>query len=118
MVYDVQEQKITLLERCHGHQLLRFHGACFHANKWSIAPVIITCGEEPLFAHDLLLLKSIMLTKPYDHTQLRVGPVAKLLRRALLKFHRKRRMRVITEVARWVPMEAAELDRIMGPFLD
>ena len=118
LVYDVQEQKITVLQRCHGHQLLRFHEACFSANKWSIAPVFITCGEEPLFAHDLLLLKSIMLTKPYDHTQLRVGPVAKLLRRALLKLRRKRRMQVITEVARWVPMEAAELDRIMGPFLD
>ena len=117
-VYDVQERKTYVLDHCHGHQFLRFHGACFHANKRSIAPVFVTYCEDHRFAHDLLLLQSPMMTTPYGHTQLRVGPVAKLLGRALLNFRRKRHMQVVDEVARWVPVQAAVLDQMMGPFLD
>ena len=117
-VYDVQERKTYVLDHCHGHQFLRFHGACFHANKWSIAPVFQTNCEDHRFAHDLLLLQSPMMTTPYGRTQLRVGPVAKLLGRALLNFRQKRRMQVVAEVARWVPVQAAELLQMMGPFLD
>ena len=58
------------------------------------------------------------MTTPYGHTQLRVGPVAKLLGRALLNFRQKRRMQVVAEVARWVPVQAAELEYMVGPFLD
>ena len=68
-----------------------------------------------MFAYDLLLLKSCC---SYGRAQTRVGPVAKLLGRALLKFRRKMRMQVVAEVARSVPMQAAEFAQMMRPFLD
>ena len=48
-----------------------------------------------------------------------MGPVAKLLGRALLKFRlRKRRMQVMAEVARKVLIQSDDLAQIMGPFID
>ena len=65
-----------------------------------------------MYPYDLILLKSEC---SYPTYQTRVGPVAKLLGRALLKVRRKRHtMQVVAEVARWVPVQAAELEYMVN----
>ena len=115
-VYDVRERKTYVLDYCSGFHYLRFHEGCLHANEISIAPVFLTYCEDFVFSYDLILLKSECF---YPSYQTRVGPVAKLLGRALLKFRlRKRRMQVMAEVARKVLIQSDDLAQIMGPFID
>ena len=116
-VYDVQNRRTCYLQYCGGHHCLRFHANEGSTNHlWSSAPCIFTTCNHHVYPYDLILLKSEC---SYPTYQTRVGPVAKLLGRALLKVRRKRHtMQVVAEVARSVSMQAAQLAQMMCPFLD